>query len=61
VFVGSFFDNVMHGRGTFTPKGCAPQEAEWINGDRVVIREEVSSEEEDDEEKFNFDDDSMEF
>lgn len=47
VYAGHYFGNVMHGKGTYTPNGCPPQEAEWINGDRVVEEiKEASSEDE---------------
>lgn len=42
VFSGHFFDNVMHGKGTFTPRGRAPEQAEWVRGDRVLPVQEKS-------------------
>ena len=64
VFVGYYVEGTMHGKGTFTPKGCPPQEAEWRFGDRVVedLNKASSSEEDDDEEEtFEFEDDIMDF
>jgi hypothetical protein len=59
IFVGHFLDDVMHGQGSYAAKGCAPVEAEWVRGDRVVPEvESSSSEEEDTEEKFDFENDS---